>query len=720
MTNDSQTSDTPSSPTKKVATDITPPRPEKIARKAPEVQKRDDKRELKAKAKEERIRLKSERSAVRGKKNAEKSRAKQDKKIAQQEEKTQITKVFPSKTHWKYFPVMLRTWERRTLFAAGFLVAIGLVLAVIGAGRTYLTALPQNGGDYVEGVLGQPETVNPILLAKDADRDLAQLMYSGLMRYDSNQELQPDLAESYEVSEDGKNYTFTLRQDALWHDGEQVTADDIVFTVQLMKDPEVKSPRQADFQSVAVEKLDDFTVKFTLTKDAFVPFLRENTTFGILPKHIWQDVTPAQIPLADENLQVIGSGPFLFKQFRRDTTTELITSYELERNKDFYGQVPYLDTFTFKYYSNSEKLLSDFEKGRIDGIHTLSPAQRAALPENKLDNWNIMDLELPSYFALFFNQTKNEALKELEVRQALGASLDRQRIVDEALNGAARVTNAPILPSFLGFNPEVAGLEHDDAHAAELLDGAGWTLNEGNSFRTKDDQTLTIEVVMPDHDPFPRIAGILTEEWEALGIEVNIVALDSALLRTERIRPRNYQTLLFGQSVAHDPDPYPFWHSTLREDPGLNLTSYKNPTVDDLLETARKEANEDERVRKYVHFQNELAEDLPAIFLYIPTYTYALDTDVKGVDMNAVTFPSDRLADANFWYRNVKWRPAPQEESEEATEASTESDVVTESEATEERTTDEPTEEVAADEETSEESTSIEEEQTEPSPNEES
>ncbi len=641
---------------RRTAADIIAPRLDRTARPAPSEQKKADHERLALERREARQHARMERAAKR--------------KAEKDARRAKITRRFPSKAHWRYFPVVFAPWERH-VFSLGILILmVGIVLLAGSAFGQLLEPVPTRGGSYTEGILGQPEQINPLLLKKDADRDLAQLMYAGLMRYNAQQELEPDLAESYEVSDEGKTYVFHLREHLVWQDGKPLTADDVVFTVGLMKDPEVKSPRRADFQSVTAETVDERTVKFSLSNDAFVPFLRENTTFGILPKHLWENVAPSQVGLSDLNLRVVGAGPFAFDQFRKDKETSQITSYALKRNKKYHGQKAYLDSITFRFYDDADLLLRDFRKGKIDGIHSLSPSQKASIPERTRQKWQIHELQLPSYFALFFNTAKSDILKDEKVRRALGSSLDREAIVKEALNGAARVTDAPILPSFLGFNPEITRLTHDDGQAQTLLDEAGWKIPEGGTIRKKGDIELVIEVVMPDHDPFPKIGAVLKREWEGIGVKTEITMQDSATLRSETIRPRAYQVLLFGQSIAHDPDPYPFWHSSLREDPGLNLTSYKNSTVDELLTSARKETDEHQRTLKYLHFQNELARDLPAIFLYVPTYTYALDRGIRGVELSAITFPSDRFADANLWHRRVNWRfqlPTNKKTTEEKT-----------------------------------------------------
>lgn len=566
-----------------------------------------------------------------------------------------------SKSSWfknlKYIPKTLSKLEKILILILSLIILGSLIYLSIVAYPKYIQKKPAYGGDYTEGVVGQPQFLNPILApASDSDSDITNLIYSSLLTYDKRQELVTDLANNYEISEDQKNYTFYIKQGIRWHDGEEVTADDIVFTVQMIKNPEYQSPLRTSFSGVAIEKVDDYTVKFTLTGDTFSPFLKENTTFGILPQHIWQKVPSKNITLSDYNLEPIGSGPYRFKEYKKDKKTSFINSYSLVAFDDYFDKKPYIDEINFRFYEDYSKLISAYNKKEVQGISYIPKEEK----DNIKKDINQYLLKLPRYYAIFFNEAQNEILADKDVRKALAYALDRERIINEAIAGEGMLIDTPIPEGFLGHNPEVEKYNFDTEKAASILEEAGWEYpevdsenNEENNIRKNDEEELEITLTYASQSEFNSIAQIISENWQQLGVKVNIQEIDSTMLQSEYIRPRNYEALIYGQLISHDPDPYPFWHSSQREDPGLNLTSFKNVSANNLLEEARKTSNEEERIKKYLHFQNIVADEVPAIFLYSPTYLYGINKKMKGIELEYITVPSDRFADIRNWYIKI-------------------------------------------------------------------
>lgn len=570
--------------------------------------------------------------------------------------KTPIEKKrkFPTLKQLKYLPKALSKKER--LFAFSLFLII-LICSFVLLWRFYnkqTETIPDFGDDYSEGLIGEPKNINPILAqTNDVDMDISRLVFSGLMKYDSRQNLVPDLAESFEISEDQKNYIFHLRKGTKWHDDQEVTAEDIIFTIQSIKNPDFQSPLRLNFQEVAVEKLDDYTVKFTLTKETFSPFLKENTSFGILPKHIWQNIPPKNAVLADLNLKPIGCGPYKFKEFKKDKEGN-IKSYTLIQNKDYFGEGPFIKEITFNFYQSYSDLIKAYNHKDILGISSILKTDRDQI-ERKI---NFYSLRLPRYFALFFNQSRNKALQEKDVRTALALALDKQKIIDEALLGQGEIVDSPILPNFLGYNPEIKKHLYNQKEAEELLHKAGWNKVDEQGKRWKGKMRLEFTIITVNQPELIRVVEQIKQYWEKIGAQVNIKTLEATELQSEYIRPRNYEILLYGELLGHDPDPYPFWHSSQRIDPGLNLTSFKNTTIDELLESARKTTDEEQRRLKYIHFQNIIAEEIPAIFLYSPTYLYGVSPKIKGIKIDYVTFPSDRFVETNKWFIKTdrKWK----------------------------------------------------------------
>ncbi|OGY79430.1 MAG: hypothetical protein A3B74_01160 [Candidatus Kerfeldbacteria bacterium RIFCSPHIGHO2_02_FULL_42_14] len=557
----------------------------------------------------------------------------------------------------KYLFVVFSPRERLSFFLAFFI----FVAALLGIGTRYYLrntfVVPIAGGEYSEALVGKPEYVNPILSqTSDVDADITRLVFSSLFTFDVNQNLIPDLVNTYALSEDQRTYTFYLRQDATWHDGVTLTADDVIFTILSIQDPEFQSPLLPSLRGVQVNKIDDFTFNMTLT-EPFAPFL-SGFTFGILPEHLWYDIPPANARLAQLNLKPIGSGLFRFDTLVKDKAG-VITSYTLVRNDSYYGQKPYLERVHFALFPDIFSALEAIRKKEVDGLGFIPKSERNILV-NKNKNLEFYSLHLPQYSAVFFNQ-KNSLLADKQIRKALVYGFDRERIIREALVGDGDVIYTPILPGYIGHNAEVEKYGYDPERAKKILDEAGWVFLDGDAVRHKNGKELAFAITTVDQPEYVATANILKESWEKLAIRVELNIISQAEMQSKIIKPRAYEALLFGEIVGIDPDPYPFWHSSQSKHPGLNLAVFFNKNVDKLLEEARKTSDAEQRRLKYLHFQNILADELPAIFLYNPFYTYAVSQDVRGVASRYITTPSDRFRDIVEWYRKTErqWKTSP-------------------------------------------------------------
>lgn len=554
---------------------------------------------------------------------------------------------FPTFGQLKYLPKYLGKTERRLLAGLILVCLASLIFIGVNLFLSKMEIVPAYGGEYVEGLVGGPQYVNPVLsLTNDVDMDLSRLIFSGLFKYNEKMELVADLAEKYEISEDKKIYTVYLKDNLLWHDGEKITASDIVFTVLNIQDTLYKSPLYQSFRGVAVEKVDDRTVRFKLN-EAYAPFLGM-LTFGILPEHLWYNIPAQSANLAEYNIKPVGSGPFQFKSLTKDKNGN-IKVYTLERNEKFYGKKPFLDKIIFKFYADFPSLLDAFRNKNIEGIGFLPKEYRDSLQGKKIKEYL---LDLPQYTAIFFDQKNNEALKDLLVRQALAESINKQELVEEIFGQDAGVIDSPILPGYVGYSSEIKKNIFDEAGAKALLDKAGWKFVDG-LVRKKDDKVLKIVLTTVDRPEYLSAAEKIKSSWVALGVEVELKTVSAAELQREVVRPRAYEALMVSTIVGFDPDPFPFWHSSQVEDPGLNLAQYANRNADKLIEEARQTDNPEERAKKYIEFQNIMAEDVPAVFLYSPRYTYFVDELIRGIDLSRISVPSDRFAGVPNWYKET-------------------------------------------------------------------
>lgn len=545
----------------------------------------------------------------------------------------------------------------RALFAffAGLLIlsTAGLVYQV---NARLLVPVPASGGTLTEGVIGAPRFINPVLAISDADRDLTALVYSGLLKATPSGDYVPDLAESYTVSEDGRTYTFKIRPDAQFHDGEPVTADDVIFTIEKTQDAFLKSPLQANWNGVTVTKVDDKTVQFSL-KQAYAPFV-ENLTLGILPKHLWQDISDDEFPFSDLNTSPVGSGPFRISGITR-SSGGVPASYTLKAFGSYALGRPYLNAITFRFYQNEDDLVNALRTGDVEAANGLSPASLTELPSAKIDTSS-----LNRVFGVFFNQNQSAVLRDHDVRAALDAAVDRQALVKQVLGGYGTPLHGPVPPGLFPEPPAAPAATTTDPAllARNALIKAGWTpgpdgVLQKTTGKGKSAKTVTLEFTLATGNvpELREAAQVIQDDWQRMGAKVDVQVYNQGDLSQNVIRPRKYDALLFGEVIGRELDLFAFWSSSQRVDPGLNIAMYANSTADKILESLRATESDSERQKLYAQFEDQLAKDVPAVFLYAPDFVYTVPKDLQGVDLGFIETPSDRFLSVAQWHRETDY-----------------------------------------------------------------
>ncbi len=574
-------------------------------------------------------------------------------------------------THPVYIPLTTTADETyRALSRTGkaLFVFLSSVLVISAVALIYLlnsqliVAIPGYGGGLSEGIIGSPRFINPVLAISDADRDLTVLVYSGLLRATPKGDYMPDLAQGYEVSSDGLQYTFNLRKGVTFHDGSPVTADDVAFTVAKTQDPALKSPVRANWNGVVVEIIDPQTVRFIL-KSPYAPFV-QNLTLGILPKHLWQNVSTEEFPFSELNVSPIGSGPFKVNSISR-TPSGIPSSYDLRAFSKYSLGKPYFTFMTLKFYQSELALASALESGDVEAASGLSPATL-----QRVSSRNVVRAPLNRVFGVFFNQNQSEVLRDLDVRRALQDSIDQTALVKEVLGGYGTSLTAPIPPNILSLTSAIAATStsstattSDRATAARnRLVAKGWMMGaDGVLTKTtgkgKDTKTvvLTFSLSTGNVPELRAAAEYLRAEWAKIGAQVDVKIFDQGDLSQNVIRPRKYDALLFGEVVGRELDLFAFWHSSQRNDPGLNIALYANSTADKILETLRETSGDQARADLYAKFAAEVAKDIPAIFLYAPDFVYSIPQDIVGADLGFIETPSDRFLSAPTWHRETDY-----------------------------------------------------------------
>ncbi len=527
---------------------------------------------------------------------------------------------------------------------------------------------PIGGGVYKEGIVGSLMRLNPLLAAfNPPDQDPTSLIFSGLIQFDSTGLPQPDLSNSWGISRNGDVYNFSLRTDAFWHDGEPVSSDDVIFTVNLLKNPDFPIPEDlAKFwQEIEVQGLDERTIQFRLP-EAFAPFL-DYLDFGILPAHHLDGLTAQEIVDAPFNLQPIGSGPFQFE--RLILTDNQITGVALKKNPDYYGEKVFFDQVVFNYFTDYTAVWEAYTAGEIHGIGEIT----AEILEEALEDQslNLYTSRLPQMTLVLLNLDNPEVpfFQDVEMRRALMQGINRQYLVDHINQGQAIIADGPIFPKTWAYLEGLSRYDFNPEEAVEKIRDLGYSYpGEGGTVRTNEDgDRLSLTLVFPDDEHHTLIAQAIQENWTALGFNVILEALPYEELITDRLENRDYEAALVDLNLTSmtDPDPYPFWHQT-QTTGGQNYSMWNDRQASEYLEQARIILDIVERGRLYRNFQVRFFDQLPALPLYYPVYTYGVSSNVKGVRIGPIFEPSDRLETITDWYFFVEV-PGGLEPTEEET-----------------------------------------------------
>lgn len=513
---------------------------------------------------------------------------------------------------------------------------------------------PQTGGTYTEAIIGSFQRLNPLLdQYNQADRDVNRLLFSSLIRFDAEGSARPELAESWGVSKDGMTYNFSIRDNATWHDGVPLTVDDIIFTIEMMRTDESIIPSDVEtfWEQVTIQKLDDYNIQFRLP-EPFAPFL-DYLSFGILPKHLLENQSFNQIVESTFNLQPVGSGPY--KLERLIVENNIVVGVALTQNNEYFLGKPYIEQVIFRYYPDAASAYTAYLDKEVQGIaQVTADILPQVLTQPDLSVYTGRRPEL-SLVLLNLNNPKVEFFQDVNVRWSLMKGVNRSFIINRILNGQAIVADSPILPGSWAHYADTP-IEYDQEGAINLLKSSEYTFEqEADLVRAKDGVYLRFTLAHPDDPLHTLIAQSLQKDWNQLGVEVTLEPMPYEVLIDERLVQRNYEAALVDINLnrSPDPDPYPFWDQA-QATGGQNYSQWDNNAASEYLEQARINFDISERIRLYNNFQVVFRKEMPAILLYYPVYSYAVDSKIQGVQMGPIYDPSDRLDSIKDWYLIIR------------------------------------------------------------------
>lgn len=528
-------------------------------------------------------------------------------------------------------------------YTAGWLVLVGLLILLATVqtawfAGAYTTQAPDSGGTYAEGVIGVLDTMNPLFASTPAELSVTKLVFSGLLRLDRDNQLQPDAAASWSVSNDGKIYTVQLRSDVYWHDGSKLTVDDVIFTTNLIQNIFVKANQYGTLTGVKVEKISNDEVRFILPS-VYAPFAQA-LTFGILPEHLLKDVKPTDLRENEFGRKPVGTGPFTFRQLQVIDPSRQRLVVHMDANDRYYRGDVRLNHFQLHTYENRDTLKKALVTNEINAALGLGADQiETVVQQNKLLAAN--NVLYDGVFALFNND--QPLLKDAQIRKALVLGTDQKAVI-AAIKGRGVALDGPLPDQFIT-GDIVKQASFNRQTAQETLETAGWKLS--GDVRKKDGTTLQISLVAPDAGDYALIANELVKQWQSIGIAARLQLADTTTIASDYLQPRAYDVLLYELAVGADPDVYPYWHSSQANAKGLNFANYRSGLADDALSSARSRLDPALRAAKYKTFYEQWVKDIPAISLYQPFISYATAKNTTSLEASVP------LADLTARYEDV-------------------------------------------------------------------
>lgn len=526
------------------------------------------------------------------------------------------------------------------LFALFFLLTLMLISCTDGEDTfTPVAREPGNpayGDSLVEGSIGEPSTLIPILASDSASHSVASLLYNGLLKYDKNLNLAGDLAERWEVSDDGLTITFYLRRGVKWHDGHEFTTADVLYTYKTIINPKTPTAYAEDFLQVKkAEAVDRYTFRVVYAK----PFAPALASWGlnILPAHLLEgkDITKSELAR-----NPIGTGPYRFGEW---TPGQRVV---LESFHSYFEGRPYIDRRIFRIIPDSSTMYMELKAGGLD-MMSLTPVQfkRQTNSSEFLQRFNKFTYPVPSYTYLGYN-LKNPLFSDKRVRQAITCAISKDELVQGVLFGLGQAGHTPFQPGTWANNPDLKPFPYDPQRAEKLLAAVGWSKRSSDGLLMKDGKPFRFTILTNQgNEQRIKTAQIVQYRLKKIGIEVNIRVLEWASLLTNYIDSRNFDVVLMGWNISQDPDQYDIWHSSKTGAKELNFISYKNPEVDRLLEEGRGVFDKEKRRNCYFRMQAILADEQPYTFLYVPAALPVISARFRGIEP----------APAGIGHNFIKW-----------------------------------------------------------------
>ncbi len=571
-------------------------------------------------------------------------RKKTEVELASKNAEKSIEKNFFKRLH-KFQPV------RR--FVIGWVILIllltfGVIMQGRGLSTFYQDLSPVSGGTYIEGQTGRFSNANPIYASSPVDKTASRLLFSSLMQNDTDNELVGDVAKSLKSDKRGIVYKVDLRDDVYWHDGEKLTAKDVVFTFETIQDPDAQSPLRSIWQKVKIKAVGDYKVVFTLPHS--LASFPQSLTTGLIPEHLLNNIPPSRLRSVSFNtVNPVGSGPFKWKliEVEGDKPENRQEQIGLVRNEGYYKGVPLIEKFVIRSFHNQDEMLASYLNKELTAVVGLDKVPDSSVKQ--VESEQEFNLPLMAQVSVFLKNS-NEILKEKKVRQGIISATNTNKIIQN-LDYPVVTSDSILLKKHLGYNPKIIQRQFNIKKANQLLDSAGWSKKNSEGIRTKGGKLLSLRLFSKDIPDYRMIASELQQQWLKVGVKLDVQLLSEEELQSV-VAFHTYDVLLYGLSLGNDPDVYAYWHSSQADATSgarLNFAEYKSTIVDQSLEGGRSRTDPKIRAIKYQPMLNSYRDDAPAISLYQPRLLYITTRQVFNFHPRTLATATDRFANVEAW-----------------------------------------------------------------------
>lgn len=497
---------------------------------------------------------------------------------------------------------------------------------------------PAYGDVLMSSSIGDASNLIPMLASDGTSHEIAGYIYNGLVKYDKDFNIVPDLAEKWEIEDGGRLLRFHLRKNVRFHDGAPLTARDVLFTYETIINPKTPTAYAEKYKLVqSLKIIDDYTIEARYAKP-FAPALISWGALEVMPAHLLKGVDIAKSPLTR---QPIGSGPYRLKSW------ETGSRIALTANAQYFEGPPRLAGVVYRIIPDQTTEFMELKAGTIDimGLTPLQYLKQTNTPDFKA-NYVKYKYLADGYTYLGFN-LKRAPFDNVRIRQAIAYAIDKQEIVKGVLYGLGLEATGPYKPGTMWYNPAVTKYPYDPAKARALLQAEGYTDSDGDGILDKGGKAFEFTILTNQGNPLREKTGqIIQQRLKAVGIKVNIRVIEWTVFLKQFVDKGNFDAVILSWNIIQDPDLFDVWHSSRTGPNGLNFIGFKNAEVDALLDKGRYTF--DNKVRKacYDRIQAILAEQQPYVFLYVPYSLPAVSSRIKGI----VPAPAGITYNFKDWY----------------------------------------------------------------------